>query len=260
MIAALADAGALLGEPGWIDRAARAFQFVSGTMSRGDRLGHAWRAGRLTLPGLASDHAMMVKAALALHEATGEPAYLDRAQAWQAALDDRHLAPDGSYFLAADDAQAVVLRLRPSEDDATPNAQAITAQNLIRLAVLTGEDRYREQADRLIAALCPLAAANLYGHATLLSAIDLRLNGAEIVCVGPDNAAFAAAALQLPFLSRIVLCVADANILPLDHPARAAVRTGESAALVCTGQRCSLPVTAPEQLAAAARPTAAALL
>jgi uncharacterized protein YyaL (SSP411 family) len=260
-IAALADAGALLAEPGWIDRAARAFQFVAGTMTRGDRLGHAWRAGRLTVPGLASDHAMMIKAALALHEATGEPAYLDRAQAWQAALDDHHLAPDGSYFLAADDAEAVVLRLRPSEDDATPNAQGITAQNLIRLSVLTSEDRYREQADRLITALSPLAAANLFAHAALLNAIDLRLHAAEIVCVGPDNAAFAAAALQLPFLNRIVLRAPAATALPARHPARSLAADGGTVALVCAGERCSLPVTTPEQLAAAAaRPMAAAAL
>ena len=37
MIAALANAGALLGEPGWIAMAARAFRFIAADMVRGDR-------------------------------------------------------------------------------------------------------------------------------------------------------------------------------------------------------------------------------
>ena len=53
-------------------------------MSRDGRLGHSWRAGPLIFPGFALDHAAMMRAALALHEATGEAAYLDRARAWRA--------------------------------------------------------------------------------------------------------------------------------------------------------------------------------
>src|SRR5438128_1501449 len=62
MIAALANAGALLGEPSWIDMAARAFRFIVTEMDRGDRLGHSWREGRLLFPGLASDFANMARA------------------------------------------------------------------------------------------------------------------------------------------------------------------------------------------------------
>ena len=51
MIAALANGGVLLNEPEWIRMAARAFRFVAGAMTRGYRLGHSWRAGRLHVPG-----------------------------------------------------------------------------------------------------------------------------------------------------------------------------------------------------------------
>ena len=44
MIAALANASLMLGEPSWRDMAERAFDFVARTMTRGDRLGHSWRA------------------------------------------------------------------------------------------------------------------------------------------------------------------------------------------------------------------------
>jgi len=73
MIAALANGGAMLGETEWIAMAARAFGFVAPSMAKGEelghrlghRLGHSWRAGKLLYPGLASDFACMIKAALA---------------------------------------------------------------------------------------------------------------------------------------------------------------------------------------------------
>src|ERR1700690_3475106 len=83
MIAALANASLMLDEPSWLDLAGRAFEFVASTMTRGDRIGHSWRQGQLKFPGLASDFAAMIRAALALYEATGTPAYLDQALAWQ---------------------------------------------------------------------------------------------------------------------------------------------------------------------------------
>ena len=54
------------------------------TMTRGDRLGHSWREGKLLVPALASDYAAMIRAALALFEATGDNAFLEQALRWQA--------------------------------------------------------------------------------------------------------------------------------------------------------------------------------
>src|SRR5581483_5882010 len=46
MIAALANASQMLGEPSWLDMAARAFDFVAREMTRSGRLGHSWREGQ----------------------------------------------------------------------------------------------------------------------------------------------------------------------------------------------------------------------
>jgi uncharacterized protein YyaL (SSP411 family) len=248
MIAALANAGALLDEPDWIAMAARAFGFIAREMTRDDRLGHSWRDGRLLFPGLASDFAAMIKAALALNEATGEHAYLDQAVAWQRAF-DRHYGDrqTGGYFLTAADAEGLVVRPHSTMDDATPNPNAIAAQNLVRLAVLAGDDAWRSAADRLFDGLLPIAGENLFGHAALLSALDLRLRAAEIVIVGADAEPLTNAALRLAFLDRIVLRAPSADALAPTHPARdklAAAPAG--AAFVCVAERCSLPVTEAE--------------
>jgi uncharacterized protein len=253
MIAGLVNAGLLLDEPTWLEMAARAFLCVDAKMAHGDQLGHSWRDGKRIFPGLASDHAAMIRAALALHEATGEHAYLERALAWQATL-DRHYrnADNGGYFLTADDAEGLVVRPAATTDDAAPNANAVAAQNLIRLAVFTGQHAWRDKADRLFDGILASAGENPFAHLALLNALDLRLRAAEIVVTGHAARAdeLMAAARRLPFLDRIVLRASPA--LPASHPAHEKIKAaGESAAFVCVGETCSLPVTNPADLAAA---------
>jgi uncharacterized protein YyaL (SSP411 family) len=252
MIAALVNASVMLDEPSWFAMAARAFDFVAGAMSHGDRLGHSWRQDKLTFPGLASDFAAMIRAALALYEATGQQNYLAQALAWQHALDRDHANPEtGTYYLTAADAEGLVIRPASTADEATPNHNAVAAQNLIRLAVLAGDDGWRDKADRLIAAIAPLATENLYAHMALLNAIDLRLRAAEIVVTGqgPGAETLLATARRHSPLDRIVLQAATAEALPPSHPARQKIDVGTAPqAFVCIGQTCSLPVTDPIRL------------
>jgi uncharacterized protein len=253
MIAALVHAGIILDEPAWLQKAARAFLSIDGKMSRADRLGHSWRDRRVLFPGLASDHAAMIRAALTLHEATGESGYVERALAWQAGLDRHYANPaTGGYFLTANDAEGLVVRPNSSADEATPNPNAVAAQNLIRLAFLSGQDAWRQQADRLFDGLLPLANENAFMHLALLNALDLRLRAAEIVIVGvgPQADALATTALKLPFLDRIVLRAHTADALPAAHPARTQVEAVSGpAAFICVAEACSLPVTRPEEIA-----------
>ena len=253
MIAALANASLMLDEPSWLGKAKRAFAFIARAMTRGDRLGHSWRQGQLKFPGLASDFAAMIRAALALYEASGEQSYLDQALAWQHALDrDYANAETGTYYLTAADAEGLVIRPAATADEATPNHNAVAAQNLIRLALLAGDDAWRQKADRLIAAVAPETVENLYMHMALLNAIDLRLRAAEIVVTGEGAGAdtLLAAARALPPLDRIVFHARAADALPPSHPARAQLQatTTEPQAFVCVGETCSLPVTDPAGL------------
>ncbi|MGA0562001.1 thioredoxin domain-containing protein [Ancylobacter sp. VNQ12] len=254
MIAALANVAPRFGRPEWVELAAGAFRFIAESMTRNARLGHSWREGRLVFPGLSSDYAAMVGAALALHQATGEAHYLERARAWQAALEAHHAAEDGGYYLTADDAEGLILRPDATADDAVTNPNALIARNLIRLATLTGDESYRARADRLFEGLLPRAAPQLYSHAGLLNALDTRLRAPEIVVVGAGNLAEALAgtASRLPRVDVTIQRVLDATALPADHPAKAkALAVEGAAAFVCAGAVCSLPVTETNRLSEA---------
>jgi uncharacterized protein len=263
MIAALANASLIFGEPSWLELASRAFDFVASAMTHGDRLGHSWRDGKLKFPGLASDFAAMIRAALALYEATGQQKYLEHALAWQRALDRDYINAElGTYYLTAADAEGLVIRPAATTDEATPNHNAVAAQNLIRLAVLAGDDEWRAKADRLIGAIAPQVTENLYMHMALLNAIDSRLRAAEIVVTGDGEGAEALLAVvrRASPLNRIVLHAPSAAALPPKHPARAKVLAATAPqAFICVGETCSLPVTNPTELTAAITEATAAV-
>jgi hypothetical protein len=260
MISGLVRAALALDRPAWIAPARRAFAFVAGTMAEGDRLAHSWRAAQKIFPGFALDHAAMMRAALALHEATGEAAYLDRARAWRDVLMRDYLVTEtGLLAMTAAHADPLVVRPAPSHDDAVPNANGVFAESLVRLAALTGAKDDRGLAEDALSTLSGVAAAQPLGHTTILNALDLHLRGLTVVVANDAAGALTRAALRLPYVERTVSRVSDAGALAPDHPAKSAAFTGAGPqALVCAGMRCSLPVATAEDLTAMAREMLAA--
>ncbi|MGE3782269.1 MAG: thioredoxin domain-containing protein, partial [Alphaproteobacteria bacterium] len=185
MIAALADAGIAFDRAEWIALAARAFAFVRDEMTGADgRLRHSWRDGRARHPASVDDYANMGRAALALYEATSDAAYLEQVRRWVDVL-DRHYwdAADGGYFFAADDTQDLIARVKTASDAAVPAGNGTLVGVLSRLALLTGDNRYRERAERVIAAFAGELGRNFFPLATLINNAEFALKPVQIVLV-----------------------------------------------------------------------------
>ncbi|QFU14971.1 thioredoxin domain-containing protein [Microvirga thermotolerans] len=254
-IAALVRASPLLGRPDWIALATRAYRFVRETMARDRRLGHSWRGGVLVHPGFALDHAAMMRAALALFEATGEESCRADALAWRDVLLSDYMLPEsGLLAMTARDADPLVVRPQPSHDDAVPNANGVFAEALVRLAQIGGRTEDGDRAEAVLARLTAAARAAPLGHTSILNALDLHLRGLSILVVGEGSEPLREAALRIPYLERSVHVATDPQGLEESHPARSLAAAGQGPrALVCAGMRCSLPVGNSEDLAAQAR-------
>jgi uncharacterized protein YyaL (SSP411 family) len=251
MIGALVRAATILDRPDWIEIAARAFAFVSTVMADGDGLAHSWRAGSMVAPGFALDHAAMMRAALALHEATGEALYLDRAQTWRDRLNSDYRYPQtGRLAMTSARAEPLLTRPAPTHDDAVPNANGVFCEALARLAQITGNTEDHAAAEAQLGACLPAALASPLAHTSILNAFDLHWRGLAITIVNDESTALTKAALAWPYLDRSVARHADPATLPQSHPAASlAAGTTGPAALVCAGMRCSLPVSDPAALA-----------
>ena len=255
MIAALAEAGLAFDRPDWIASAARAFAFIRDRMS-GDngRLRHSWRAGQARHPASADDYANLCRAALALHEASGDDAYLQQARDWVKTL-DRHYWDNegGGYFFAADDTVDLIVRTKTAHDAAVPAGNGTMVGVLTRLAVLTGDDGCRRHAEAIIGAFSGELARNFFPLATLLNNAALAQKPVQIVLAGDLNdAAFTQlrrAVYRVSLPNRIVQTVGSGEALPEGHPAHGkGLVAGRPAAYVCDGPVCSLPLIEPQAL------------
>jgi hypothetical protein len=163
MIAGLAEAGHLLGEPELTARAARAAAFVLAELrpvaaEGGERKGtlhHAWRGGAASVPAFLADYAFLVQGLLALHRATGEAEWLAAARELTGEQIERLRAPDGGFFVAAE-SDDLLFRSQDPFDGAVPSANAVAALNLVELVEATGEERWRAEARAALAAFAPL--------------------------------------------------------------------------------------------------------
>ena len=253
MIAALARAGRVFGEQSWIDAARKAFEFVVAKMTRDGRLLHSYRRGEAKHVGTLDDYAAMMLGVVALHEVTGESGYIERAKSWLDVVEAHFRDARGGYFFTADDAEALIVRTKTANDNATPSGNGMLAQALTRLYFLTGDEAYRKRAESVIAAFAGEVDRNFFPLATLLNASELLQRAAQIVIAGDSadkaTSALADIAWRAAPPNKIVQLVAPGAKLAPSHPASGKGPVGgKAAAYVCVGSTCSLPLTAPDAL------------
>jgi hypothetical protein len=255
MIAAMANAGTVFERPELNDTARRAFDFVRREMTGTDgRLLHGWRAGRARHPANVDDYANLCRAALALHEATGDVRFLSQARDWIAVL-DRHYwdeAGDG-YFFAAKDTEGLIARAKTAADSAVPAGNGTLVGVLTRLAILTGDEAYRRRAEAVVETFSGEAARNFFPLATLLNNVELLEKPLQIVFVGekgdPPFQSLLRAVYSVSLPNRVVLALPPDGSLPAGHPATGkGLVDAKPTAYVCEGPVCSLPITDAESL------------
>ncbi len=258
-IAALVRASAVFGQPAWLDRAREAFDFIVHEMAAANGgVEHAWRLDRVTAAGLIEDQGAMARAALALHEASGDPALLSTAIALaDAARDAFGDAAGGFYTTAADAGDVPVVRPRSAADNASPSGAGLMAEVLARLYHLTGEPSWRDRAEAAMRAFSG-DPQQMSGMPTLLAAADLLAEATTVVVAGertnPLAAGLLRAALSAADPAVVVMRSDDAATVPAGHPAFGkTAASGSAAAFVCHGNVCGLPIMDPAALAEALR-------
>jgi len=257
-IAALAKAADAFVRVEWLEAAERAFDFVSTQMVKNGRLLHSYRAGEAKAPATATDYANMIKAALALATVTGNPEYLERARDWVGVLDRHYWAEGhGGYFLAADDTGDLIVRTINALDDATPNANGTMVSNLMQLYLWTGEERYRDRAEKIVKGFGNALSRNVFSHTGLLTGVIDLLAPVHIVIALPEGGDAnelrrALADVSLP--NAVVQEVRAGESVPPNSPAHGKKAIdGKPTAYVCIGPQCSAPVTDAAALVEAAR-------
>jgi uncharacterized protein len=237
VIGALAEAGAAMNEPTWITAAVQAAEFLCDLSRVDGRWRRSWqRDGGARHDALAADYAALVEAFITLWEATGRVHWVEQARATADDMLDRFWDPEnGGLFTTAHDGEQLVARQKDLMDNATPSANSMAANGLLRLAAVTGERRYEEHANRILRLVASMISHAPTAFSHLLAAVDTSRAGvAEIVIAGdrPDLLA-AARAVYRP---RSVLAWGER----FDSPLWGARKDGF--AYVCQDYSCKAPV------------------
>jgi hypothetical protein len=258
-ISAFAVAGRVLGEPGYVDAAGSAADFVLSELRRSDgRLLRSWRDGRTSGPAYLDDYALLAAACLDLYETTFHVRWFEQARTL--ADDMLRLFRDdegGGFFQTGSDAERLVIRPKELFDNAVPAGNSVAAEILQRIALFTGDAGYEEAAVSALGAVRDLLtrAPTGFGHA--LGALDLHVSASKEIAIAGDPDSKDARALigevWRRYLPNTVLAVArpgdDAAVKAIPLLEGREPLDGKAAAYVCERFVCRRPVTEPEELA-----------
>jgi uncharacterized protein YyaL (SSP411 family) len=247
MISALAEAGAVLERPDYLEAATAAAEFVLGSLRDADgRLLRTWKDGQGRLNAYLEDHAFLLEALLTLYESSFEPRWFAEAVALADTTIERFGDEEhGGFFETSSDHERLLARRKDLEDHPIPSGNASAAYGLLRLGALTGERRYEDQAIGVLRLLHELAAKHPQGFGHLLQALDFHLAAVKEVALVGDSHDLERV-VRGAFRPHLVVAGGAPDGVPLlaDRP----TVDGHAAAYVCERFACQAPVTGAEEL------------
>jgi uncharacterized protein len=255
-IAALADAGAVLGREDYLEAARGAAEFVWTRMRDGEgRLLRSFNDGEARLNAYLEDHAYLVEALLTLYESSFELRWFDAARETA----DRMIArfgdrERGGFFTTSDDHERLIARRKDIDDHPIPSGSSSAALGLLRLEALTGERSYADAALSVLRLFGRVAAQHPQAVAHLLRAIDFHLAPVREVALvepaGGDGLGTLAGVVRASLRPHLVLAGGPEGLERPELMRERSAVDGRAAAYVCESFACRAPVTDPGELAA----------
>jgi len=249
-IAALADAGAVLGRDDYLDAARVCAEFVLGQLRDEDgNLLRTYKDGRAHLNAYLEDHAFLLEALLTLYESSFEERWFVEARALAEATIERFGDPErGGFFSTSADHEELIARRKEVGDHPIPSGNSSAAMGMVRLAALTSERRYEEAGTGVLALFGKPAIQHPDAFAHLLRALDFHLAPTrEVALVGGELDELAGVVRERPLFHLVLAGGREGTEQPPLLQGRAAV-DGRPAAYVCENFTCRLPVAAAEEL------------
>jgi uncharacterized protein YyaL (SSP411 family) len=250
---AIATVALVLGDPSHEVAARELVRFIRGALLRDDdRVWRTARGGRSHTPGFAEDYANLADGLLAAYAALGiwDDLLLARR------LMDRLVADfwdeaSGTLFDTADEHDQAVARPRSLLDNATPSANALAADVMLRLALLTGDPDYDRRARSILRAVQPALDRQPSAFGRFLAAADRALaEPVDAVIAGAPASPEARAlrkAIAQPYAPDLVIAPLDGTVggWPLFEGKEAVA--GAATAFVCRGYACDRPTGDPDE-------------
>ncbi|HSK93117.1 MAG TPA: thioredoxin domain-containing protein [Candidatus Angelobacter sp.] len=254
---AFARAALVLGDDRYAEVTGELVAFVKDHILRdGERAWRTSRAGRSHTPGFAEDHLALADGLLEAHAALGTPDTLQLAVTLaRTAIADFWDDESGTFLDTSDEHDRAVVRPRGLVDNATPSANALGADVLLRLALLTADPDLDRRARSILRAVEPALERQPSAFGRMLSAADRSLaEPIDVVVASTDPDDGSATALRRAAMASFVPDLVLASVAPGDPHAAWALfegkspRDGAAVAYACRGYTCDAPTSDPDEL------------
>ncbi len=258
MLRSFAEASRAFDNEEYLEIARKNAGFILTSLRRDGRLLRTHKDGASKLNGYLEDYAYVIDGLLSLYEASFDTRWFEEARALTETMIEQFWDADGGgFFFTSADHETLITRTKDFYDNATPAGNSVAAAALTRLALLTGEDRYRRMAETILQLMKPTMMRAPGAFGCLLSALDLFLASPyEIAVVGaPDDEETRAmiSAVFKPYLPNKVVAFAP----EADSEASRIIKLlegrgrigGRAAAYVCRNFYCEAPLTDSAKLA-----------
>ena len=257
-IGALARAAFVFDNTGYLAVATAAMDSLLDRMrtSSGGLL-HRYRDGEAGIPAFGSDYACAISALIRLYGAGFDPRHLRTARELQDYFSLHFSDAGGGFFSVSDESEQLPVRKKEIYDGAIPSCNSTALENLLMLASLTGEEKFRDLADASIRVFTAEVRRSPAAYSYFLCALDRALGPSpEIVIAGQGDDPRTGALIgtirsrYLPDASIILLTDENRDAIGLLAPfTREMVSPGDlPAAFVCSGRTCAEPVTGAAEL------------
>jgi uncharacterized protein YyaL (SSP411 family) len=251
-IAALTEAGTVLGEPDYLRAAERTARFILDEMRRPDgRLIRARRQGRGDIPAFCDDYGATAVALFKLFQATGDVEwYREAAHLTEEMVRLFRDDADGLFFATGTDAEELIARPKNLFDNPTPSDNSLAAEAMQHMAAFTGDPVWSDRVDAVLRGASGLIDRYPGGAGQFLGVALVEMAPPyEIALVGP-GASGLAQIVRDRYRPEVFLAFSESPTtdIPLlgDRPVIGDVAT----AYVCRGFVCDYPTTDPRVLEA----------
>ncbi|MEH2958530.1 thioredoxin domain-containing protein [Candidatus Merdisoma sp. JLR.KK006] len=221
----------------YLQAAMEADAFIQKYLLEKDSLFVSFCKGKRGVRGFLDDYAGYIFAQLALYRATLKQEYLNRAERLCRKVMTDFSGSGGGFYLYSRESEELILHPKETYDGAIPSGNSLMAYNLVRMSMLTDDEKYQKAAEEQLNFLGTDAERYPPGYGMFLTAFLEYLEPPMKVTIVPDEQENREnLPLTIPPYAVAVL---------LQHPtAEYPLKDGKTTYYVCRNHSCLPPVHA----------------
>jgi hypothetical protein len=229
--------------------ATRNAEFILNSLRPNGKLKHSWREGKTTDEVFLEDYAALILGLLELYQTDFNNKWFTSAKELAEDMIEQFNDPNGGFFDTSKDGEALLLRPKDLQDNATPSGNALACEALLKLAAFTDDGKYRDLAEKALGLVAGMSMRYPTAFGMWLSAADFALGKTKQVAVvyeaGGEDTSALIRVVQSIYRPNVIIAAShlppsnDAPTLLMERP----LKDGKTTVYVCEGFVCKNPVT-----------------